>query len=172
MAETVAPGARSGVAVRFTVNGRPVAVDEPGDRTLLDVLRADLDLTGTKEGCGVGVCGACSVFLDGRLVSACLVLAGLLDGRAVETIEGLGTPEAPSVVQRAFLEAGGFQCGVCTPGQVVAATALLRETPAPDDATIRRWMAGNLCRCTGYASILEAVRRAAEGSAGDDRAAE
>lgn len=150
--------------IRFVLNGEPVELDPESDRTLLEVVR-DRGLTGTKLACAIGVCGACAVLLDGRVVSSCLVLAGLLDGREIETIEGLGTPDDPSLVQRAFVEAGGFQCGVCTPGQVVAATALLREEPEPDDPTIRRWMAGQLCRCTGYASIVEAVRRAAAASA-------
>lgn len=149
------------MSISFILNGRPVTVEARPDRTLLDVLRADLHLTGTKEGCAIGVCGACSVLVDERLQSACLLIVGLVDGRSVATIEGLGTPDAPSTVQTAFVEAGGFQCGICTPGQVVAATSLLREQADPSDEAIRRWMAGNLCRCTGYASIVEAVRRAA-----------
>jgi aerobic-type carbon monoxide dehydrogenase small subunit (CoxS/CutS family) len=152
--------------VSFGLNGQAVAIDAPPDRRLVDVLRQDLGLTGTKEACAIGVCGACSVLVDGRLESACLLLAGLLEGRDVVTIEGLGTPGEPSVVQQAFVEAGGFQCGVCTPGQVVAATALLSERTNPGDDEIRHWMAGNLCRCTGYASIVESVRRA--GAAGRD----
>jgi aerobic carbon-monoxide dehydrogenase small subunit len=147
--------------VSLTINGAPVDLDVAADRTLLDVLRDDLGLTGTKLGCGIGVCGACSVLVDGRLESACLLLVGLVEGRAVVTIEGLGTPAEPSAVQRAFVECGGLQCGICTPGQVVAATALLDEIADPSEETIRRWMAGNLCRCTGYASIVESVRRAA-----------
>ncbi|HET9457663.1 MAG TPA: (2Fe-2S)-binding protein [Candidatus Limnocylindrales bacterium] len=147
--------------VSLTINGSAITLDVPNDRTLLDVLRTDLGLTGTKSGCEIGVCGACSVLVDGRLESACLLLVGLLSGRAVETIEGLGTPADPSALQVAFVEAGGFQCGICTPGQVVAATALLREVADPSEATIRTWMAGNLCRCTGYVTIVEAIRRAA-----------
>lgn len=158
------PGART---VSLTVNGRAVTVDGSPARRLVDVLRTDLALTGTKEGCAIGVCGACAVLVDGRVESSCLLLVGLLEGRSVETIEGLGTPDRPSTLQSAFVEAGGFQCGVCTPGQVVAATALLREDPTPTDAAIRRWMAGNLCRCTGYASILAAVRLAADRGDGD-----
>jgi aerobic-type carbon monoxide dehydrogenase small subunit (CoxS/CutS family) len=151
------------LAISFTLNGRPVELDVAPDRVLLDVLRSDLRLTGTKEGCAIGVCGACSVLVDGEVQSACLILVGLLEGRHVETIEGLGTPADPSPLQLAFVEAGGFQCGICTPGQVVAATALLRERASPTDDEIRRWMAGNLCRCTGYASIVDAVRRAGSG---------
>ncbi len=171
-----APSASAAVAsaparqpIALTLNGRPVELDVAADRTLLDVLRAELGLTGTKEGCGIGVCGACSVLVDGRVQSACLLLMGILGGRDVETIEGLGTPAEPSPVQLAFVEAGGFQCGICTPGQVVAATALLREEAHPTDEAIRHWMAGNLCRCTGYASIVDAVRRAAASDASTDQ---
>jgi len=129
---------------------------------VLDVLREDLELTGTKEGCGVGVCGACSILLDGRLMSACLVPVGMVAGREVTTVEGLATEDGElSAVQQAFLECGGLQCGICTPGQVVAATALLAECPAPTPKQVREWMMGNLCRCTGYYSIVSAVLRAA-----------
>ena len=106
------------------------------------------------------MCGACSVLVDGRLVSSCLQLVGLLDGANVVTVEGLGDPARPSVVQEAFVEAGGLQCGICTPGQVVAAHALLSETDRPSDSEVRAWMAGNLCRCTGYARIVAAVQLA------------
>ena len=163
------PGRRP---ISLTVNGAAVDLDVAPDRSLLEVLRGELGLTGTKNGCAIGVCGACSVIVNGRLQSACLLLIGLLEGQEVETIEGLGTPASPSRMQTAFVEAGGFQCGICTPGQVVAATALLRETADPSEETIRRWLAGNLCRCTGYASIVEAVRRAAgaeaAGAEGDE----
>lgn len=168
-AEIAATTTPPGQSVRFDLNGRPVRLEVAPTRRLLDVLRTDLRLTGTKDGCSIGVCGACSVLVDGRLQSACLLPVGLVDGHAVETIEGLGSPDEPSPVQLAFLAAGGFQCGVCTPGQVVAATALLREDPAPADEAIRRWMAGNLCRCTGYASIMDAVRRAAAAGPDDGR---
>lgn len=151
-----------GGPVRLELNGRAVEVAGPGDRRLVDVLRGELGLTGTKEACGVGVCGVCSVLVDGRLVSGCLTQVGSLDGARVVTIEGLGTPSIPSVVQAAFAEAGGYQCGICTPGQIVAATALLAETPDPTPDEIRHWMAGSLCRCTGYASIIAAIRLAAE----------
>ena len=147
--------------ISLTVNGSAVDLDVAPDRTLLDVLRGELGLAGTKTGCAIGVCGACSVLVDGRLQSACLLLIGLLEGQEIETIEGLGTPASPSPMQVAFVEAGGFQCGICTPGQVVAATALLREIADPSEETICRWLAGNLCRCTGYASIVDAVQRAA-----------
>ena len=150
--------------IRLVVNGTPREVEVPTYRTLLDCLRNDLGLTGSKEGCGVGVCGACTVLLDGRMISACIALAVFADGRAVTTVEGLAEDERLHPVQQAFLEAGGFQCGICTPGQVVAAKALLDAIPHPSDAEIREWMLGNLCRCTGYYKIVESIRAAAERS--------
>jgi carbon-monoxide dehydrogenase small subunit len=150
------------VQIRFDVNGtaQDLAVD-PALR-LIDLLREDLEMTGTKESCAVGVCGACSVLVDGELLSACLLPAVLVDGRSVTTIEGIAGPNGElSAVQEAFIVQGGLQCGACTPGQVVAATALLHEKPDPSDDQIREWMAGNLCRCTGYAGILRAIRSAA-----------
>jgi carbon-monoxide dehydrogenase small subunit len=150
--------------LKITVNGEVRELDTAPARPLLDVLREDLGLTGSKEGCGVGVCGACSVLVDGRLMSSCLVPAGMVDGREVTTVEGLAGEDGElTPVQRAFLECGGFQCGICTSGQVVAATALLEECPSPTPEQVRDWMMGNLCRCTGYYSIVSAVLRAAEG---------
>jgi aerobic-type carbon monoxide dehydrogenase small subunit (CoxS/CutS family) len=126
------------------------------------VLREDLGLTGTKEGCGVGVCGACSILVDGRLMSACLVPVGDVADREVTTIEGLAGEDGElTPVQASFLRCGAFQCGICTPGQVVAATALLAERPEPSAEDVREWMTGNLCRCTGYYSIVAAVLDAA-----------
>ena len=152
------------ITVRLTVNGRPADLDVSPDRLLLDVLREDLALTGTKESCSIGVCGACSVMVDGRLVSACLTLAVQADGAEVTTSEGLAGPDGSlSAVQRAFIRHGGFQCGICTPGQVVAATALLAETPAPAEHDVREFMSGNLCRCTGYYGIVASVMAAASG---------
>jgi aerobic carbon-monoxide dehydrogenase small subunit len=151
-------------AIRLTVNGTPHEVEVPTYRTLLDCLRNDLGLTGSKEGCGVGVCGACTVLLDGRMISSCIALAVFADGRAVTTVEGLAADERLHPVQQAFVDAGGFQCGICTPGQVVSAKALLDENPHPSDDEIREWMTGNLCRCTGYYKILESIRTAAERS--------
>jgi carbon-monoxide dehydrogenase small subunit len=149
--------------ITVTVNGRTRSVRTPPARPVLDVLREDLGLTGTKEGCGVGVCGACSILVDGRLMSACLVPVGMVADREITTVEGLAGPDGElSRVQRAFLECGGFQCGICTPGQVVAATALLAETPSPTPEDVREYMMGNLCRCTGYYSIVRAVLRAAD----------
>ena len=156
---------------RFTVNGDTVEVDVDPMRRLVDVLRHDLDLTGTKESCAVGVCGACSVLVDGRVVSSCLLPVALVAGRAITTVEGLAQADGTlSPVQEAFITEGGLQCGACTPGQVVAATALLEERPNPTDDEIREWMGGNLCRCTGYAGIVRAIRAAAEAGAGSGEA--
>jgi aerobic carbon-monoxide dehydrogenase small subunit len=151
-------------AIRFTLNGEPREVEIPTYRTLLDCLRNDLGLTGSKEGCGVGVCGACTVLLDGKMVSSCIALAVFADGHDVVTVEGLAEDERLHPVQQAFVDAGGFQCGICTPGQVVSAKALLDEHPHPSDDEIREWMTGNLCRCTGYYKILESIRTAADRS--------
>jgi carbon-monoxide dehydrogenase small subunit len=150
--------------IRLTVNGTPREVEVPTSRTLLDCLRDDLGLTGSKEGCGVGVCGACTVLLDGKTISSCIALAVFADGRAVTTVEGIAEDERLHPVQQAFVDAGGFQCGICTPGQVVSAKALLDAIPDPSDEDIREWMLGNLCRCTGYYKILESIRAAARGS--------
>lgn len=148
--------------IAFTVNGVEREVVTAPARPVLDVLRQDLSLTGTKEGCSVGVCGACSVLVDGRLMSACLVPVGMVAGADLTTVEGLADEGGGlSRVQQAFLECGGFQCGICTPGQVVAATALLAECPRPSPDQVRDYMAGNLCRCTGYYSIVSAVLAAA-----------
>ena len=148
--------------IRLRVNGAAHDVEVPTYRTLLDCLRNDLGLTGSKEGCGVGVCGACTVLLDGKMISSCIALALFADGREVTTIEGLAEDERLHPVQQAFMDAGGFQCGICTPGQVVAAKALLDTTPHPSDAEIREWMLGNLCRCTGYYKIVESIQAAAQ----------
>jgi aerobic carbon-monoxide dehydrogenase small subunit len=150
------------VSYRFFVNGDPVEVEVPGMRRLLDVLREDLALTGTKEGCGEGECGACSVLLDGAVVDACLVPICQVDGTSIRTVEGLGTPEQLNDLQAAFLETGGAQCGICTPGMLMAAEAFLATGPAASDEAIRKAIAGNLCRCTGYTKIVEAIVRAAE----------
>jgi carbon-monoxide dehydrogenase small subunit len=148
--------------VRFALNGRDVAVTVPAHRLLLDLLRDELGATGTKEGCGIGVCGACSVLVDGAVQSACLLPALFVDGAAVTTVEGLAPSEEElSPLQDAFIRYGGFQCGICTPGQLIAATALLAENPAPSRDEIRAWMMGNLCRCTGYYKIVESIEAAA-----------
>jgi carbon-monoxide dehydrogenase small subunit len=134
----------------------------PAHRLLLDLLRDDLGLTGTKEGCTIGVCGTCSVLVDGAVMSACLLPVVSVDGARITTIEGL-TPgdDTLSPVQDAFIRYGGFQCGICTPGQIVSATALLNENPAPTRDEIKHWMMGNLCRCTGYYKIAESIEAAA-----------
>ena len=150
--------------IRLTVNGTSREVEIPTYRTLLDCLRYDLGLTGSKEGCGVGVCGACTVLLDGNMISSCIALAVFADGREVTTVEGLAEEERLHPVQQALIDFGGFQCGICTAGQVVAAKALLDAIPSPSDTQIREWMLGNLCRCTGYYKILESIRAAAQGS--------
>jgi aerobic carbon-monoxide dehydrogenase small subunit len=149
--------------VSFTLNGANREVSVPGNRRLIDVLREDLGMTGTKEGCSVGVCGACSVLVDNRVMSACLLPAMSVDGSRVTTIEGLAPDEQSlTPLQDAFIRHGGFQCGICTPGQIVAATALLQEIPHPSTEQVKEWMMGNLCRCTGYYKIIESILAAAE----------
>jgi carbon-monoxide dehydrogenase small subunit len=147
--------------ISTTVNGDPAEfLCEPGT-TLLDALRDELGLTGSKEGCGSGDCGACSVILDGRLVCACLVLAVEAEGRRVETIEGMADGGELHPLQQKFLDHAALQCGFCTPGVLVAAKALLEVNPDPSESEIRYWLAGNLCRCTGYDKIIRAVVDAA-----------
>ncbi|MCY4130894.1 MAG: (2Fe-2S)-binding protein [Gammaproteobacteria bacterium] len=149
------------VHVSTTVNGQPMDVlVEPND-SLLDTLRDGLGLTGTKEGCATGDCGACSVMLDGRLVCSCLVLGAEAEGKTIDTIEGVADSDGLHVIQQKFLEHAALQCGICTPGFIVAAKALLEKNPNPDETTIRYWLAGNLCRCTGYDKIVRAVQDAA-----------
>ena len=144
--------------LRFTLNGSPRSLEVRAERRLIDVLRDDLGRTGTKEGCSVGVCGACSVLVDDLLTSACLLPAVSLDGSSVTTIEGLRAER----LQEAFITEGGFQCGICTPGQIVSAAALLASHPSPSNDEITDWMMGNLCRCTGYHGIRRAIRKAAD----------
>lgn len=144
--------------VELTLNGRAVTLEAPADRRLLDLLRDDLQLLSVREGCGVGMCGACTVLVDGVAVSSCLLVVGQVAGTAVQTVEGLGTPERLHQVQQAFIDHAAFQCGYCTPGFVLTVEALLREHPQADDATIRDYLAGNLCRCGSYNNILAAVR--------------
>jgi carbon-monoxide dehydrogenase small subunit len=151
------------VPISLTINGREHRLEVAPERLLLELLRDDLGLTGTKEGCSIGVCGACSVLVDGEVVSACLLPAVLADGAVITTIEGIARDGELSPLQEAFIAQGGFQCGICTPGQIVSATALLAEEPHPDDGQVREWMQGNLCRCTGYYGILRAIRAAADG---------
>jgi carbon-monoxide dehydrogenase small subunit len=153
--------ARDGkLSIRCTVNGTGVTLSAYPLARLLDVLREELRLTGTKEGCGEGECGACSVLINGELVNSCLVPAAQVEGAEVLTVEGIADGERLHAVQRAMIECGGAQCGICTPGMVLAAVNLLARTPHPTEADIREGLAGNLCRCTGYMKIFEAVVRA------------
>jgi carbon-monoxide dehydrogenase small subunit len=150
------------VTYRFDVNGSPVEVEAPGMRRLLDALREDLGLTGTKEGCGEGECGACSVLIDGSLVDSCLVPLCQVEGASVLTVEGLAAEGRLNQLQEAFLETGGAQCGICTPGMLMAGEAFLASHAQRTDDAIREAIAGNLCRCTGYTKIVEAIALAAE----------
>ena len=143
------------------VNGVAREADVPARRLLLDFLRYDLGLTGAKEGCGVGVCGACTVLVDGELHAACITLAAAVADAEITTIEGIAAGGRLHPVQQAFIDHGGFQCGICTPGQIIAAKALLDANPQPNEAEIREWMMGNLCRCTGYYGIINSVAAAA-----------
>lgn len=147
--------------VTTTINGSPVEFLCDNKDTLLNVLRNDLNMTGTKEGCATGDCGACSVTLDGRLVCSCLVLGVEAEGKKIETIEGMANGTQLHVLQQKFLEHAALQCGICTPGVLVAARALLERNPNPTEEEVRFWLAGNLCRCTGYNKIIEAVLDAA-----------
>lgn len=147
--------------ITLTVNGQQHNLEVEPTILLVDILRYDLGLTGTKEGCSVGVCGACTVLMDGAIVSSCLTLGVAASGKAVTTVEGLAQNEELLPIQQAFIDHGGFQCGICTPGQVVAAKALLDINPNPTEAEIKDWMLGNLCRCTGYYKIIESIQAAA-----------
>jgi aerobic carbon-monoxide dehydrogenase small subunit len=158
--------------IRLVVNGHPREVDAPALARLLDALRGPLGLTGTKEGCGEGECGACTVLLDGVPVNSCLVALGQCAGRQIVTVEGLGIGDALSPLQRCFVEYGGAQCGICTPGMLVAAHALLASNRAPTEAQVRDAIAGNLCRCTGYQRIVDAILQSAETMKVEGRPAE
>ncbi|HVA09980.1 MAG TPA: (2Fe-2S)-binding protein [Acidimicrobiales bacterium] len=148
--------------VEITVNGASLVIEVASDETLLRTLRERLHLTGTKEGCGTGACGACTVLLDGDMAPSCIALTMQHVGKDITTVEGLANDEKLSELQAAFIETGGFQCGACTSGQLMAATALLRHTLTPSRDLIEDWMAGNLCRCTGYVGIVAAIALAAE----------
>jgi aerobic carbon-monoxide dehydrogenase small subunit len=150
--------------IRITVNGKLYELSVRPHATLLEVIREDLGFTGTKEGCGVGECGACTVIMNGKSVNACLVLAPEADGKEITTIEGLAEGEKLDPIQQAFYEIGGLQCGFCTPGMIMSTKALLAETPEPTDQEIRKGLEGNFCRCTGYTKIFESVREASRKS--------
>lgn len=153
--------------IKLTVNGRPWEGAVPGEMTLLRFLRQTLALTGTKEGCGVGECGACTVLLDGRPVNACLVLAAEVDDAELRTVEGEANDGQLSTLQQAMVDNHAIQCGFCTPGMVMSARGLLERTPDPSDEQILEALGGNLCRCTGYTTILGAVKQAAADEGGD-----
>jgi carbon-monoxide dehydrogenase small subunit len=147
--------------IAFSVNGDPVEALCDADQTLLDVLRDELEMIGTKEGCSTGDCGACSVTVDGRLVCSCLMLAPEANGKEIGTIEGMAQGDKLHPLQQKFLEHAALQCGICTPGVLVAAKSLLERNPDPTETEVRYWLAGNLCRCTGYDKIVRAVMDAA-----------
>jgi aerobic carbon-monoxide dehydrogenase small subunit len=149
-------------SIELILNGKSISREVEDNRLLIEFLREDLKLTGTKENCGVGVCGACTVLLDGKPISSCLALAVHTDGCTITTIEGIAEGDRLHPLQQAFLTHGGFQCGICTPGQILAAKALLDTNPHPTRAEIQHWMMGNLCRCTGYYKIIESIAAAAE----------
>jgi aerobic carbon-monoxide dehydrogenase small subunit len=154
------------VDVSFVLNGKPITVTADPLGRLLDLLRVDLGLTGTKEGCGEGECGACAVIVDGELADSCLVAVGSLSGSTVETIEGFRETDRFRILEKAYADAGAVQCGFCTPGMIMASEALLRKNPRPDAEAVREGLSGNLCRCTGYGMIVEAVLDAAEKGSG------
>jgi carbon-monoxide dehydrogenase small subunit len=154
--------ASSKLEINCTVNGEARSLHAHPMARLLDVLREELRLTGTKEGCGEGECGACSVLIDGSLVNSCLVPVLQVEGTEIRTIEGIASGDQLHAVQEAFISCGGAQCGICTPGMIIAAVNLLERTPEPTDTQIRTGLAGNLCRCTGYMKIFEAVVRACQ----------
>jgi aerobic carbon-monoxide dehydrogenase small subunit len=147
--------------IQINLNGKSMALEAPNHRLLLDLLRDEIGLTGTKEGCGTGDCGACTVYLNGKPVNSCLVLSGELDGADIVTIEGLKIGPELHPIQKAFIQDGGAQCGYCTPGMLMMSKALLDENPNPTEEEIRFALSGNLCRCTGYAKIVQAVQDAA-----------
>jgi carbon-monoxide dehydrogenase small subunit len=150
------------IVIKFTINGKTRQIQTKPNKTLLSMLREDLELTGTKEGCGEGECGTCTVLLDGKPVNACLVLVGQVDGHDVLTIEGVASNGKLHPLQKAFINTGAIQCGFCSPGAILSALALLKHTPHPTSMEIQRALGGNLCRCTGYSKIVAAVQIAVE----------
>lgn len=145
--------------ISFTLNGAEIRMETAPDRRVVDILREDLGLTGTKEGCGTGECGACTIFLDGVTKLSCLMIAAQIDGREIVTIEGMAQSGGLHPVQKAFVDSGAVQCGFCTPGMVMAGAALLEQNHAPSDDAIRTALSGNLCRCTGYQKIVDGIRQ-------------
>ena len=150
------------IPVSFILNGKPVRCEVPAEETLVDTIRNRFRLTGTKKGCGTGDCGSCTVLLDGTAVRSCTLLTGMVEGRSITTIEGVGTMDHLHPVQQAFVDVNAIQCGYCIPGMVLTAIALLRENQDPTEEEIRVAISGNLCRCTGYQKIVEAIQLAAE----------
>ncbi len=148
--------------VNFILNGNKVEIESQPNKRLLDLLRDDLNLTGTKEGCSIGECGACTVIMNGKAVNSCLVLVGEIDGSEIITIEGIAKNGNLHPLQENFLKYGAVQCGFCTPGMILSAYALLKRNPTPDEETIKEAIAGNLCRCTGYKQIIEAIKKTIE----------
>ena len=156
------------IEITFTLNGKPHALHVQPWRTLLEVIREDLNLTGTKEGCGQGECGSCTVIMGGKTVNSCLVPALEADNQEIITIEGLADGDDLHPIQEAFVSHSGMQCGFCTPGMIMSAKALLDNTPNPSEEEIREGIAGNFCRCTGYTKIIESISAAAEGMKGEE----
>jgi len=146
------------IEIQFNLNGKEMKLKVPANRRLIDLLREDLHLTGTKEGCGIGECGACTVLLNGKAVNSCLILAGQIQGANVMTVEGLSEGDTLHPLQENFLQHGAVQCGFCTPGMLMSAYALLNENPNPSEEDIKEAIAGNLCRCTGYKQIISAIK--------------
>lgn len=149
--------------VTLRINGEPHEMAIHPHRTLLEVLREEIMLTGSKEGCGMGTCGACTVLVDGEAVLSCLTLALSVEGKDIHTVEGLAKGQEPSPLQKAFVEKGAIQCGYCTPGMLISSTALLSKNPHPDESEIKKAISGNICRCTGYVKIVEAIKAVARG---------
>jgi aerobic carbon-monoxide dehydrogenase small subunit len=155
--------------ISFSLNGKSISVETAPDIRVIDLLREDIKLTGTKEGCGSGECGACTILVDGEIRLSCLMLAIQLEGREIITIEGMSSGDSIHPVQQAFIDCGAVQCGFCTPGMVLASVALLRRKPNPSRDDIRAGLSGNLCRCTGYVKIVDAVESAASGPETDNK---
>lgn len=150
------------IAIRFTLNGKQTEIETKSNKRLLDLLREDLGLTGTKEGCSIGECGACTVIMNGKAVNSCMVLAGQVEGKEIITIEGIGDTKNLHPLQKNFLKTGAVQCGFCTPGMLMSAYALLLENKNPTEEEIKEAIEGNLCRCTGYKQIIDAIQKTAK----------